>query len=128
MVCNCKCYCGMRPLSTLSSSDAEKKNCVNFYKQLFVSLVSVLEFLNEKYDPYGLNLNKWGRDIATRIDDYTHVFEELYEKYKDMPQVQMSPELKLYCMTISSGIAQHVVNSLFDNKQPILGRLFDNKK
>lgn len=107
----CNYYCGMG-----RDIDAEKKNQqINFYKLLFINVISGLEIFNEKYDPYGLNLKDWSKTIASNIEDYRPIFEKLYEKYKDRAIVELQPEVQLYIWTIMSALGQHISNHLFRN-------------
>jgi len=89
-----------------------KNNQIKFYKNIFLGAISGIEFLNEKYDPFALKLKDWSKQIATDMDDYTEVLEELYEKYKSKGG-KMAPEIRLIVMVITSAIMYHVGNTLF---------------
>jgi hypothetical protein len=93
----------------------EKRNKyiqVKFYKQILLGIVSGVEFLNTKYDPFDIKLNDWSKQIAMDQDDYTEVLEELYEKYKDRGG-KMAPEIRLLFMIIMSAVTYHLSQTLF---------------
>lgn len=89
-----------------------KTNQVKFYKQVLIGVVSGAEFLNEKYNPFEFRLKDWSKQIATDVDDYTEVLEEIYEKYKEKGG-KMPPELRLLFMIIFSGVMFHLSQALF---------------
>lgn len=110
-----------------------KYNQVKFYKQILLNIICGAEFLNTKYDPFSFKLQDWSKQIATDLDDYTEVLEELYEKYKDKGG-KMAPEIRLLFMIIMSGVTFHLSQALFGsgglndtlNKNPnILNKLLN---
>ena len=56
-------------------------------------MITGLEFLNSKFDPFDIKLDGWSESIHENINDYDDVFTELYEKYHTTSN--MAPELKL---------------------------------
>jgi hypothetical protein len=78
--------------------------------------VTGLEFLNDKFDPFDLELNGWSQNTMENIDDYDGVFEELYNKYKT--KVQVAPEVKLIMMVGGSAMMFHLTNSMFKAAVP----------
>ncbi|AVL94753.1 hypothetical protein ma367 [Moumouvirus australiensis] len=89
-----------------------KTNQVKMYKQILLTIISGTEFLNEKYNPFEVKLKDWSKQIATDMDDYTEVLEEIYEKYRDRGG-KMPPEFRLLFMIILSGVTFHLSQSLF---------------
>jgi hypothetical protein len=89
-----------------------KNNKVKFYKNILLNIVSGVEFLNDKYDPFAFKLKDWSKQIASDMDDYTEVLEELYEKYKDRGG-NFSPEVRLLFMILMSGVTYHLSQALF---------------
>ena len=89
-----------------------KHNQTKFYKQILLNIVCGVEFVNDKYNPFAFKLTDWSKQVATEMDDYTEVLEELYEKYKDRGG-NMPPELKLVLMIIMSGVTYHITGVLF---------------
>ncbi|XWV25154.1 hypothetical protein QJ856_gp0618 [Tupanvirus deep ocean] len=91
-----------------------KTNQVKFYKQILLNVVCGVEFLNDKYNPFEFKLKDWSKQVASDMDDYTEVLEEIYEKYKDRGG-KMAPEIRLLFMIIMSGVTFHLSQALFGN-------------
>lgn len=89
-----------------------KNNQVKFYKQILLNVVSGAEFLNDRYNPFEFKLKDWSKQVATDLDDYTEVLEEIYEKYKHVGG-KMAPEIRLLFMIIMSGVSYHISQALF---------------
>lgn len=89
-----------------------KHNQVKLYKNVLLNIVCGIEFMNDKYDPFDIKLRDWSKQVASDMDDYTEVLEEIYEKYKDSGG-KMSPEIKLLFMIIMSGVTFHLSQTLF---------------
>lgn len=87
----------------LLKSFADKRNGVKVFRNGLLQAVSVIEFLNDKYDPFDFHLSGWGDHVAGEVDSWEDVLEELYEKYKGSGK-KMAPEIKLlYLITASAG-------------------------
>ena len=97
--------------------DVEKS--IKFSRKILMALVSGVEFLNNKFDPFDVKLDGWSENIMENVNDYDEVFEELHDKYSD--SVKMAPELKLIAMVAGSGFMFHLTNSLFKSASPKLG-------
>ena len=94
----------------LLKSFVDKRNGIKIYKNLLLNGVSIVEFLNDKYDPFAFHLDGWGEHMSVEVDSYDEVLEELYEKYKGTGK-KMPPELKLLLLIIASGSAFHFTKS-----------------
>jgi hypothetical protein len=94
---------------------------IKFQRRMLVAAVTGLEFLNEKFDPFDLELNGWSQNTMENIDDYDGVFEELYNKYK--AKVQVAPEVKLIMMVGGSAMMFHLTNSMFKAAVPNMGQV-----
>ena len=97
-------------------SEKSKKNSVKFQQKMLMACVTGLEFLNNKFDPFDVNLDGWGEGVNENIEDYDEVFGELHEKYKS--KAKMAPELKLLFMLGGSAVMTHMTNSLFKSSIP----------
>jgi hypothetical protein len=93
-----------------------KKNSVKFQGNIMMTIVNGLEFLNNRFDPFSVNLDGWGEQINENITDYDDVFAELYEKYKS--KASMAPELKLLFQLGGSAMMVSMTNSLFKSSIP----------
>lgn len=96
--------------------DVEKS--IRFSRKILMAIVSGIELLNGKFDPFDIKLNGWSENMMDSINDYDEVFEELHDKYSE--SVSVSPELKLIMMVAGSGFMFHLQNSLFKSATPSL--------
>ena len=94
-------------------------NSVKMQRQMLISFITGIEFLNNKFDPFDLKLDNWSENVNENINDYDDVFEELYEKYQDTGSV--APELKLMFMVAGSGLMFHLSNTMFKSALPGVG-------
>ena len=61
-----------------------KKDAVNLSKSFMLNAIQGIEFLNERYDPFGLKLKGWHDQVQVCSDSYNDVFGELYENIKEV--------------------------------------------
>jgi len=101
--------------------DREIDNSVKFQRKVMMAVVSGIEFMNSKFDPFNIQLNGWSDSIHDNIDEYDDVFEELHNKYSG--KAKIAPELKLLMMLGGSGFMFHMTNSMFKNF-PGVGQVF----
>ena len=94
----------------LLKSFADKRNGIKIYKNILLNGVSIIEFVNDKYDPFDFHLQGWGEHMSVEVDSYDDVLEELYEKYKGTGK-STPPELKLLFLIIASASAFHFTKS-----------------
>jgi len=94
----------------LLRSFIDKRNGIKLYKSLLLNGASILEFLNDKYDPFDFHLGGWGEHLSVEVDSYDETLEELYEKYKGSGK-KMAPEIKLILLLVASGSAYHFSKS-----------------
>lgn len=84
---------------------------VRMQRRMLIAVVTGIEYLNNKFDPFDVKLNGWSDSINENIDDYDDVFEELFLKYRG--KAKMAPELNLMMMVGGSGLMFHITNSMF---------------
>jgi len=96
--------------------DVEKS--IKFSRKILMAVVSGVEFMNNRFDPFDVKLDGWSENVMENVNDYDEVFEELHDKYSD--SVKMAPELKLLAMVAGSGFMFHLTNSLFKSASPKL--------
>jgi hypothetical protein len=99
-----------------------KKNQTNFYKQILTAMVTGIDFVNTKYDPFKFKLKGWGRQFQNEVDDYDEVLGELYEKYKGKTASMMGPEARLMGMVLWSGVTFHITQYLGPNMSDVMGQ------
>ena len=89
---------------------------LRFQRSMLTTVVSGMEFLNNRYDPLGLALDGLSENINENIEDYDEIFEELYDKYKDKSKV--APEVRLIMsLGLAAGMT-HVTNTMFKSRMP----------
>jgi len=97
-------------------SEKERKNSVQFQSKVLTTLITGIEFLNSKFDPFDIKLDGFSESINENIEDYDEIFSELAEKYKS--KAKMAPELKLLFQLASAGIMVHMTNTMFKSSIP----------
>ena len=90
----------------LLKSFADKRNGTKLYKNILLNGISLLEFVNDKYDPFEFRLNGWSEHMSVEIDSYEDIIEELYEKYKSTGK-STPAEIRLIFLILASGAAFH---------------------
>jgi hypothetical protein len=96
--------------------EKNKQNSVKFQGNMLMTIINGIEFLNNRFDPFDINLDGWSEQINENITDYDEVFGELYEKYKS--KASMSPELKLLFQLGGSAVMVHMTNTMFKSSMP----------
>ncbi len=97
-------------------NEKEKQNSVKFQGKVLTTLITGLEFLNNKFDPFDIKLDGWSEQINENVEDFDEIFSELHEKYKS--KAKMAPEIKLLFQLASSGIMIHMTNTMFKSALP----------
>ena len=98
------------------TSEKEKSNSVKFQGKVLMAVVTGLEFLNNKFDPFDVKLDGWAESVNENVDDYSDIFGELHEKYQS--KAKMAPELKLLFQLGGSAIMLHMTNTMFKSSLP----------
>ena len=83
-------------------------------RKMLMGFVSGVEWMNNKFDPFDVELDGWSESVHENIDEYDDIFEELYDKYKE--RGQMAPELKLLFAIGGSGFMFHVSKKFYQSK------------
>jgi hypothetical protein len=97
-------------------AEKERKNAVQFQGKVLTTIITGLEFLNSKFDPFDVKLDGWSEQINENLDDYDEIFGELHEKYKS--KAKMAPELKVLFQLAASGMMIHMTNTMFKSSIP----------
>lgn len=84
------------------SNEMKTERSVAFFKRMLLLGVQGIEMVNNRFDPLGVDLDGWSEAMGYSLEnqEYDEVLADLYEKYKGSGQ--MSPEMKLVFMIISS--------------------------
>ena len=94
----------------------EKSNAEKLGAKILLTIITSLEFLNNKFDPFDLKLDGWSEGIHENIEDYNEIFGELFEKYKT--NTKLPPEVKLIMMVGGSAAMVHLTNTMFKSSIP----------
>ena len=97
-------------------AEKERKNSVQFQGKVLTTLITGIEFLNSKFDPFDIKLDGWSEQISEDSSSFDDIFEELHEKYKS--KAKMAPELKLMFQLAASGMMIHMTNTMFKSAIP----------
>jgi len=97
-------------------AEKEQKNSVQFQGKVLTTIITGLEFLNSKFDPFDIKLDGWSEQINENLDDYDEIFAELHDKYKS--KAKMAPELKMLFQLAASGMMIHMTNTMFKSAIP----------
>ena len=85
---------------------------IRFQRKMMMALVTGVEYLNTRFDPFDIRLNGWSEQVHDNINDYDDIFEELHDKYKGSGK-KMAPELRLLMSLSGSAFMFHFTNSMF---------------
>ena len=97
-------------------SEKEKEASVRFQAKMLMACVTGITFLNQRFDPFDVNLEGWDETVQENITDYDDVFSELHEKYRS--KAKIAPELKLLFMLGGSAVMAHMGNTMFKSAVP----------
>ena len=97
-------------------AEKEKSNSIKFQGKMLMAMITGLEFLNNKFDPFDLKLDGWAEQVNENIDDYDDIFTQLHEKYQS--KATMAPELKLLFQLGGGAIMLHMTNTMFKSSMP----------
>jgi hypothetical protein len=98
----------------LLKSFADRRNGIKLYKNTIINFTNLVEFFNDKYDPFGAELGGWSEHMSVEVDTYDDVLEELYEKYKGAGK-SLPPEVKLLILIGFSASAFHFTKKHMSN-------------
>jgi hypothetical protein len=97
-------------------SEKEKEASVRFQAKMLMACVTGITFLNQRFDPFDVNLEGWDETVQENVTDYDDVFAELHEKYRS--KAKIAPELKLLFMLGGSAVMAHMGNTMFKSAVP----------
>jgi hypothetical protein len=90
------------------------ENSIKFQRQMMMGMVTGLEMMNNKFNPFDWQLDGWSESVHENVEDFDEVFEELYDKYKG--KGNMPPEARMLFMLVGSGFMFHMSNNFFKSK------------
>jgi hypothetical protein len=97
---------------------------LRFQRQALMSVVTGMEWLNGRFDPFDLKLDGWSESVHENVEDFDEIFEELYDKYKE--RGKMPPEARLVMALAGSGFMCHVSNTFLRSRMPSMDDVLRN--
>jgi len=97
-------------------SQRELESSVRFQRKVLMACVTGIEFLNNRFDPFDVDLDGWSETVHEGVDEYDDIFEELYEKYKG--RANIAPELRLLFALGGSAMMFHLQKTMFQSAIP----------
>jgi hypothetical protein len=89
---------------------------IRFQRQALMSVVTGVQYLNSRFDPFDIKLEGWSESVHENVEDFDEIFEELYDKYKE--RGKMPPEARLVMALAGSGFMCHVSNTFLRSRMP----------
>jgi hypothetical protein len=90
--------------------DERVKDGVKFSRRMLLAFTSFTEFMNRRYDPFGVDIDGWSDAVMQNIAEYDRPFERLVRKYQG--RAEMAPEVELLVTLGSSLFMFHLSKSL----------------
>lgn len=90
------------------------ENSIKFQRQMMMGMVTGMEMMNNKFNPFDWQLDGWSESVHENVEDFDEVFEELFDKYKG--KGNMPAEARLLFMLVGSGFMFHMSNNFFKSK------------
>lgn len=98
--------------------DKRKQDSIKLQGYWFMTAINTLEYANTAFNPFDLNLDGWGEQVADDMDSYEEIFAELYEKYKGG---KIAPELSLLMRVGFGACMLNFTNKSLSSATPAFG-------
>jgi len=85
------------------------KHSVKWYKVFMMIVVSTVEALNTRFDPFGIRLKGWSKDMNEKKDDLDDCFHRLHEEYSSKSTIH--PALELAFAFFGGAFMYHLQNT-----------------
>ena len=101
-----------------------KKRAISTIYSGVICIAKAMEFLNKKFDPFGLDINGFTLNLEASREEMLDVLTELYDKYFGLQGGEISPEMqflliiiKALILTMVSNYASSYMSSLFEKNK-----------
>lgn len=113
-----------------------QKSTRDWYRKILFGVTKGIEWANHRWDPVGLKLDGWSTEVASNVEEFDEIFDELSEKYGATIAEKTSPEIRLVMLLLYSGISYSISQTLVQdhsnrpefteiiNKDPVLRERF----
>tara|TARA_Y100000389_G_scaffold186336_1_gene206602 strand:- start:6949 stop:8055 length:1107 start_codon:yes stop_codon:yes gene_type:complete len=96
--------------------EKEVDSSIKFQRKVMMGFITGVEYVNTRYDPFGVFLQGFSEQVHGELDEYDPIFEELHEKYQ-MSDSQIAPELRLMISLGGSAFMYHLTSKMFSNEK-----------
>lgn len=93
------------------------QNSVQTQRNILMTSVSLMEMLNERYNPFKFKLQGWSDTVNSNISSYDDIFQELFEKYYKEGR-KTPPEIRLIMALGTSAFMCHMSHTLLSSQIP----------
>lgn len=73
----------------------KQKDFIKFQCNIMLYIINTIEYLNNRFDPFDINLDGWGENVSKNIGEYEVLFRKLNEKLEKNNKVQQLCNVKL---------------------------------
>lgn len=110
----------------------QQKSTREWYRKILFGVTKGIEWANHQWDPVGLKLDGWSTEVASNVDEFDEIFDELSEKYGGSINEKIAPEIRLVLLILYSGVSYSISQTLVQdhsnrpefteiiNKDPVL--------
>lgn len=114
----------------------QQKSTREWYRKILFGVTKGIEWANHQWDPVGLKLDGWSTEVASNVDEFDEIFDELAEKYGGSINEKIAPEIRLILLILYSGVSYSISQTLVQdhsnrpefteiiNKDPVLRERF----
>ena len=114
----------------------QQKSTREWYRKILFGVTKGIEWANHQWDPVGLKLDGWSTEVASNVDEFDEIFDELAEKYGGSINEKLAPEIRLIMLILYSGVSYSISQTLVQdhsnrpefteiiNKDPVLRERF----
>jgi hypothetical protein len=89
----------------------DKQNVVGLYEQSFTTLVGIMEWANEAYNPFRFKLKGYSNQVRMDKNTYREIFGDLYEKYKEK-NGKLAPEMRFLITFVGGAANYHAIKAM----------------
>lgn len=92
-----------------NNNDIDKAS-VSVAKTFLLFIIQFIEFVNNRYDPLGLDLDGWSNQLNNELDNHNEILYKILQKYKGNTETE--PEIQLLMAIVMSGVTFHFSKTL----------------
>ena len=103
-------------------------NTVQLEKQILMNFTSGVEYLNTRFDPFGIYLDGWSESISSSMTEgqFEDELYDLAEKYQGVGN-GLPPEARLMIALVGSAVTFHTIGSLNKRRETVVSSSKDEQ-